>query len=793
MGISLDFSPVFSPKLLAIMDLAGSVGMAGNEWMSTHSESDQLWTGLLAGGLSAGVVGAASAYQAQRDGRTQIDGLQAKIQRLSADKVRLSSEIETLKQQLQVMQTEAQAMADATSQLELETIKKLAAARQAVTLKASQLTAAQTEVKTVQGELVEAQQSGDALRNRVLEWERCFEERLEDKTEDLEIEFTQRVETLEGEYRQKKLQLERDIKQRADKAIERRLDNLVGKRHNQRIVELQTSLEERETMLRVTAQELERAKLAIARFEQESLGFDAQREQEFDAYEQAVETRDQRIEEQRLTIISLNRQLSDLRKPRLFPAKQTSFPGNYLIKVACESQGVILDAAYRALSPGKQTYYFNYRGEGNPSHAIQPLNGHLTAIKEHLALLDITPFKYNTEKLLVECTLTTQVKVLTDSDVDRYWTPRSQFKGLCKDFNRVRITGASEGAKSPLARNILGAKLLSGEKFIVRRMDPSAGSRKDYWRIAPEWTDYQDAKTIAREINQTIQRRKTHQEAIDLSVYFVLDEVDNTMTNIADSDRKAYATAIKNILKEGSHLNIGCIVSGQNPNVSTYPGFQRGDFNNAVNIHIGNNIPDALANSNNQFGVTKMGEAFKLLSDYVETRNRSIQEEAKKYRFAMVEMGQKQRFMIELPLLGQFGFDEAYGGDEYEFESFSTADYADAIRSLDDALLSGIRIKNSSFPPGILRSPQPASERIPPDALNIADSPDPHHRNGFSDASQIASSPASDSYVGLRCIKCETGTFVRRKQNRGNYLYQCDACEKWTSGLRIAEALRDRK
>lgn len=793
MGIALDFSPLMSPKLLALMVLAGSVGIVGNELMSGHGDNDQLWSGLLAGGLSAGVVVGACAYQAQRDGRAQIDDLQDKIQRLSADKARLSGEIGTLKQQIQGMQSEAKAMAEATVKLELDAIKKLAEAHQAMDIRDSQLTAAQAEIAAVQGELAEAKQTGEDLRSRVLEWERCFEERIEDKSEDLEIEFTQRVETLEGEYRQKKLQLERDIKQRADKAIAKRLDNLVAKRHNQRISELQTALEERETMLRVTSQELERAKLAIARFEQESLGFDAQREQEFDAYEQAVETRDERIEEQRLTIISLNRELSELKKPRLFPAKQTSFPGNYLIKAAYDSQRVILDAAYRDLSPGKQTYYFNYRGEGNPSHAIQPLNGHLTAIKEHLALLDITPFKYNTEKLLVECTLTTQIKVLTDSDVDRYWTPRSQFKGLCKDFNRVRITGASEGAKSPLARNILGAKLLSGEKFIVRRMDPSAGSRKDYWRVAPDWSDYQDAKTIAREINATIHRRKTNQESIDLSVYFVLDEVDNTMTNIADSDRKDYATAIKNILKEGSHLNIGCIVSGQNPNVSTYPGFQRGDFNNAVNIHIGNNIPDALANSNNQFGVAKLGEAFKLLSEYVETRNRSIQEEAKKYRFAMVEMGQKQRFMIELPLLGQFGFDEAYGSGEYEFESFSTADYPDSIHSLDEALLSGIRIKNSLLTPGITRTFPPASECIQSDASNFSDLPEPIYSNDFGDASQIASSPASDSYVGLRCIKCETGTFIRRKQNRSSYLYQCDACEKWTSGLRIAEVLEKRK
>ena len=790
MGISLQ-PPRVSPQLLFAILLTGSTAIAANEYLSTHSGNDKLLSGLLAGGLGAGAIIGAHAYQSGRDQQSQIETLRARIAQLSQGKASLKTEIERLRRQLTQAELDAQALSEAKTKLEVETIHGLAQAENRVQSASQLIQAKDAQLATVQGELAAAKDQAGTLRSKVLAWEQTFNERLGDKIEDLEIEHTQRIETLEGAYAEKKSQLEKDIRLRADKAIERRLDNLVTKRHNQIIEDLRAALADKETMLQVTSQELERAKLSLNHLELETRGLDQVKDAELDTFEAAVEERDQRIEKQRRTIVDLTEKLADAKRPRLFPAKQTDFPGNHMIKVAYESQGIILDAAHREMAAGKTTYYFNYRGDANPTQAIQPLNAHLTAIKEHLALLDIEPFRYNTEKLLVECTVVTQKRILTDNDVDRYWTPRSQFKGLCSDFHRVRITGASEGAKSPLARNILGAKLLNGEKFIIRRMDPSAGSRKDYWRIAPEWTDYQDAKTIAREINQTIQQRKAKLEPIELYVYFVLDEIDNTMTNISDADRKAYATAIKNILKEGSHVNVGCIVSGQNPNASNYPGFQRGDFNSAVNLHIEKNIPDALMNSNDGSKMTKLMSDYTALLEYCETKNKGIPDITQKYRFAMLEDGKSARKMIELPTLGYYGFDQFRGGDEYEFDSFSTADYPDSIRTLDEALSSRVSTKTNTTPSGSLRRPLTAVNDSQLTAAIFDELPEPSQENGFSEAVKLQSTATVSNYVGFDCIKCQTGKYSRRMLTRGVYSYLCDTCGKKSSENLIEQYLTE--
>ncbi len=790
MGIPLQL-PNVSPQCVFAILLSGAAAISANEFLSTHSGNDKLLSGLLAGGLGTGVIVGAHAYQSGRDKQSQIDALRDRIGQLSQGKESLKTEIDQLRRQLTQAESAVQTLSDAKTKLELETIQGLAQAETRIQSAHERLKAKDAQLATVQSDLAQAKEQSGALRSKVLDWEQTFQERLEDKIEDLEIEHAERIETLEGEYAQRKRQLEKGIRLRADKAVERRLENLITKRHNQIIEDLRAALADKETMLQVTSQELERAKLSLNHLEMETRGLDEVKDAELDTFEAAVEERDQRIEEQRRVIVDLTEKLADAKRPRIFPAKQTDFPGNHMIKVAYESQGIILDAAHREMAAGKTTYYFNYRGDANPTQAIQPLNAHLTAIKEHLALLDISPFRYNTEKLLVECTVVTQKRILTDNDVDRYWTPRSQFKGLCSDFHRVRITGASEGAKSPLARNILGAKLLNGEKFIIRRMDPSAGSRKDYWRIAPDWTDYQDAKIIAKEINQTLQSRKTKQEGIDLYVYFVLDEIDNTMTNISEADRKAYATAIKNILKEGSHVNVGCIISGQNPNASNYPGFQRGDFNSAVNLHIEKNIPDALMNSNDGSKTTKLMSDYTALLEYCEAKNKGIPDITQKYRFAMLEDGKSARKMIELPTIGYYGFDQFRGGDEYEFDAFSTADYPDSIRTLDEALSSRVSAKTNINLSGSLRRQLTAVNSSQPTAAILDQAPESPQANDSSDAVKLQSTAAVSTYVGFDCIKCETGKYSRRMLTRGVYSYLCDTCGKKSSENLIEQYLTE--
>ena len=303
--------------------------------------------------------------------------------------------------------------------------------------------------------------------------------------------------------------------------------------------------------------------------------------------------------------------------------------------------------------------------------------------------------------------------------------------------------------------------------------------------------EIQDAKTIAREINQTIQRRKAKLEPIELYVYFVLDEIDNTMTNISDADRKAYSTAIKNILKEGSHVNVGCIVAGQNPNASNYPGFQRGDFNSAVNLHIEKNIPDALMNSNDGSKTTKIMSDYTALLEYCETKNKGIQDITQKYRFALLDDGKSARKMIELPTIGYYGFDQFRGGDEYDFASFSTADYPDSIRTLDEALRSRLSAKTNIKPSGSLRKQLTAVNHSQPTAAIFDELSEPSQDNGFSDAVKLQSDAAVSNYKGFDCIKCQTGKYSRRMLTRGVYSYLCDACGKKSSENLIEQYLTE--
>ncbi|MEM1308306.1 MAG: hypothetical protein AAF773_05470 [Cyanobacteria bacterium P01_D01_bin.115] len=101
-----------------------------------------------------------------------------------------------------------------------------------------------------------------------------------------------------------------------------------------------------------------------------------------------------------------------------------------------------------------------------------------------------------------------------------------------------QIFGApTELTKSSAACSILGAKLLEHKKFKLRHYDPSAGSRKDYWRIALTWRSYQNALKMAVEIESLIlrrQREKSVRNGVESNrAYYVIDELDNTMSTLA--------------------------------------------------------------------------------------------------------------------------------------------------------------------------------------------------------------------------------------------------------------------
>jgi hypothetical protein len=179
-------------------------------------------------------------------------------------------------------------------------------------------------------------------------------------------------------------------------------------------------------------------------------------------------------------------------------------------------------------------------------------------------------------------------------------------------------------------------------------------------------------------------------------LYYVLDEVDNTLLNVDKETAQTYAALIKTVAKESDHLNLGIIINAQNPNASNMPGFDRADFANFVNIHIGNVISDALANTNDTSGTSNLTSVYGDLTEFCTSFNAKIEDERLKMRFALVVSREGRKF-IELPLLGEYGFDAAKAGNTYDFETFNSYRYPEQVRSLDDCTLVDTRTSLESI------------------------------------------------------------------------------------------------
>ncbi|PSN14901.1 hypothetical protein C7271_21330 [filamentous cyanobacterium CCP5] len=728
-------------------------------------------TGLLAGSVLVGTVASLHGYQSTKDHRLEASDLKARLNALRHElaqikRIRdsLEGQNESLNRQLTATTQQAQKSTEVLTQLQ----KRLVVSEAAVaTLNASerslieQLQRAEAHIQSLKN-AIDVNQEQDFNRGRAYEQNAADQkvaQALKEKTRaiaDIERQRAQEVAALEATLAQAQseiqewetefdVQLQRLAKEQENavlaqvvaevkgnyearlKQVGQALPQIVQKRcekHRQKwLSELRAELEA------VTA-ERDRARQQLAHYEQEFVGLAADVEQLNDsdlhqALQAQVESLQGAIEQKNRVIQDYQSAIADLEAPRLFPGGYEHHRGNILIRHA-HAQGIILDALHRSRNTeaGQETYYFAARRPQPPREVLAKLNAQVLKLQHELDSKKAVQFEYDSESLTYRCSIQIFQKRLTRDEIDRKWLKASKFKALVKDACAFRISANKGGSKSPTVRNILGAKLLEGEKFKLRRYDPSAGSRKDYWRIAPDWRSYHDALKMAAEIESLIlrrQREKSARQGAEFDwVYYVIDELDNTMSTLAGekvfdgedeiSAAKVVINAIAKAVKEGEHLQIGIIICTQTPNVMQLRKSEVIDkafFNNLAQIVVEANVFDYLAASTDQTKSARLATDYRAVYDWCDKENEAITDEARKYRPALF-VNKGKREVIELPPLGEFGFDKLDPSQPYDFKTFNAYEYAGA-RSLDQALLmaSKEQVERTSFSPNTSPNPSP--------------------------------------------------------------------------------------
>jgi len=177
---------------------------------------------------------------------------------------------------------------------------------------------------------------------------------------------------------------------------------------------------------------------------------------------------------------------------------------------------------------------------------------------------------------------------------------------------------------------------------------PKQNSRKNHWTIPVAYTGWEGCLQAAKDANSTMESRDKGEDRSDFFYAPIIDEVDTTLAKYPE-----VASEIKAVLKSGSHNNVGIIVLGQNANVKQWSGFDRSDFENVVNVHIGSNAKHAINNSGLSSNEQKeLLERFDRIVDYCEKENEDIQSEDIKVRFALIFEPNKSAFFLELPRFG---------------------------------------------------------------------------------------------------------------------------------------------
>lgn len=613
-----------------------------------------------------------------------------------------------------------------------------------------------------------------------------WEENVEKLLESYKAAYSERLEQYKEQERE---QLVEEFLAK-NKAQAQRITNVIPeavKKRSERLA-AEATAQAAETIAKLNG-ELSQARQLIERYEAEYVGVALSSEESVETFSSELNDRwGRQVEELQNELLSSRAQAQALREQ----LKQSSAPiqfaghcaGNQILKAAHEWCGIAMHGLYRKAESGRETYYFKPIDRSMPTELISTLNLKAGDFKHLLDCKQFGGFAWDSSKLLLSLTLTYHTELVTTESVGRKWLPRSKFPGFAADDCCFRIAGAKRAAKSPTARNILGAKLAMGEKFEVRRFDPSTGSRKDYWRIAPTWGRHSDVDAVSADIEGEIgkrQNRKAGGKPVGHQIYYVLDEVDNTIESADSEAGTRYAAAIFTLIKESEHLGLGVIMSGQSPNVKTFPGKTRADFNNLTNIVIGNMISDALVNSNNSANLTKLTTDFAALTEFCESQNEGQDDPAKLLRFALVDKPGASRKFIELPMLGEYRFDALTPGPSFDFNHLDLTQYPDECRSLSDIercnLSQSLSVKLGELSPGEAPKASPKPPQQAP-SFATAGKASPSQKLGAVSAAAIAEATPQDKPPAQnrpKCPICESSQI----QSKGKGMGKHSGKQKW--------------
>lgn len=674
--------------------------------MCDFESEPALAIGLVAGGAAGLIVasGLAALEMRQRGDQNRKNILRIK---------ELEGELQKNRERLNELKSavasahESEAATAATAETLTETITRLE----------STIERQQSELEQLTDKCLEVETELDQWENT---WERLEGETRRQSKAEATAAAKDAFEKRLTQYKTKqKNAMAKAIRTRADRIAVKQVDEAVTEvsdRLNNTVAEVRAELEQTKAMLSTAQAEL----LALAENDEDERLHDelANRANEIIENLKAANT----DLTQQLSTVTLR--LKEYEKPCRFPDSPQYASGNVIIDTADEI-GVRLDQSQRAVSEstGKESYYFDWHHSGaKPAAMVDTLNQNHRTFKERLiGAKGLSLFEFDAARCLIKVTIETHKKILTSSDMDRRWKTRQRFKELATSDTVFRLTGRKGASKSPLARNLLGCKMLAGEPMEIRRYDPTAGSPKDYWRIAPKWTDYKDALCVAEEIFSEIEGRKQviadinsgdRKQPLPSILYYFIDEAENTISklkgmtfeadelpeNIGDrSCARYFSEALLSLAREAEHARMGLIFCTQSPMVSELPGWNRASTQNFTNLHIGNAAVSGLASSHNAVKLTKLLSDLEPISDFVERENSSIDDPKQVIRFALVEGGSASRYYAELPLLGYYGFDKMSPDEPYDFERFNMRDFPAAARSLDECLVSR-KAKSASKP-----------------------------------------------------------------------------------------------
>ena len=409
-------------------------------------------------------------------------------------------------------------------------------------------------------------------------------------------------------------------------------------------------------------------------------------------------------------------------------------------------QGLILDRAYSDYHKWKATLYFHV--DRNPKIILESeLNEHSPKLTQltHSMVDPIFTFD-KTQGLMGVAVQMSHKPPVGASEVNRIWKTVDQFEAIAAKMSpRIRVTGGSEGGKSPTAENlavcILKAKAKAKIPHRVRVGNPQFHSRKNHWSLPQHWKSHEENFQALKELRAHLDARSQGTESRDLFDMYLFDETDSTITQYG----KSATDLIFYALKQVSHQHMGLILIGQSPNASNYNS-QRADWENAVSVHIGSASLHAIEKDDGLASDDKnsLKKQWEILNDYCESQNKKMgfhtsgeTQTAEGFRFAWVREP-KGHYWIELPAFGR-----------YQYDQVSSVDHAS----------------------------QPSASRAETMQPNAAECSDDA---GNPDSSVAAKAPAP-TYLGQRCKKCKTGTFVSSKKSRGILYYLCGDCGKSTS------------